>query len=61
MTGGLIFAGDLSYIRDTAEKSTFEGLNTIVNLISKTRRRIQVNVNPDIAVEMLMIGIKDNL
>lgn len=59
--GGLIFAGDLSYIRDTAEKCTFEGLNSIVELISKTRRRIQVNVNPDIAVEMLMIGIKDNM
>ena len=58
---GLIFAGDLSYIRDTAEKCTFEGLNSIVELISKTRRRIQVNVNPDIAVEMLMIGIKDNM
>ena len=59
--GGLIFAGDLSYIRDTAEKCTFEGLNAIVKLITKTRRRIQVNVNPDIAVEMLMIGIKDNM
>jgi len=57
----LIFVGEISYIRNAAESCSYEGLSKIVKEIEKARRRISVNVNTDLALEILMINIKENM
>jgi len=57
----LIFRDKISYIRDTADRCTFEGLNTVVEAMQQAKRRIDANVNADLALEMLMIAVKENI
>ena len=57
----LIFRDKISYIRDTADRCTFVGLNTVVEAMQQAKRRIDANVNADLALEMLMIAVKENI
>ena len=57
----LIFRDKISYIRDTADRCSYEGLNRIIEAMRKARKRLDANVNADLALEMLMIAVKDNI
>ena len=57
----LIFRDKISYIRDTAGRCTFAGLNTVVEAMQQAKKRIDANVNADLALEMLMIAVKENI
>ncbi|MCH4193556.1 MAG: DNA polymerase III subunit delta [Butyrivibrio sp.] len=57
----LIFRDKISYIRDTADRCSYEGLNRIIEAMRKARKRLDANVNADLALEMLMIAVKENL
>lgn len=57
---GLIFAEEINEIRGQAEKSSYEGLERILNALEKARIRLHANVNFELTMELLMLTIKEN-
>lgn len=58
---GIIFKEQIHEIARQAERSSYQGLNDILNMIEKTRRRLRSNVNQDISLELLLLNIKENI
>ncbi len=58
--GSLVFGDQLKYIKQKASKSSYEGLETIIESIEKAKVRIKANVNFDLLMEMLLLTIKEN-
>lgn len=56
----LIFKDELQYIRKVANKSTYEGIESIIAMLDKTKTRLAANVNFDLAMELLLLTIKEN-
>ena len=56
----LVFKEEIKYIREQANKSAYEGIETIIKAIEKTKQRLDANVNFDLALELLMLTIKEN-
>ncbi len=57
---GLIFREELPAIRKAADKSTYEGIETIIESIEKCKARLRANVNFDLSMELLLLAIKEN-
>lgn len=57
---GLIFHDEIQYITRVADRSTYEGIETIIDAIDKAKRRLKANVNYDLAMELLMLSIQEN-
>ena len=51
----LIFCEELQYIKKMAVKSTYEGLNRILNSIEEARTRLAGNVNAELTLEWLLL------
>ena len=58
--GGLVFGDQLKFIKQKALKSSYEGLETILENIEKAKVRIKANVNFDLLMELLLLTIKEN-
>lgn len=56
----LIFKDELPQIRRVADRSTYEGIEIIVNALQKAKRRLEANVNFDLTMELLLLTIKEN-
>lgn len=56
----LIFSGELISIREKAQKSSYEGLECIIKSIEKAKIRLNANVNFDMALELLLLTMKEN-
>ncbi len=57
---GLIFKDEIQQIRRMADRSTYEGIETIVDALQKAKRRLDANVNFDLTMELLLMTIKEN-
>lgn len=57
---GLVFSDQLKYIKEKASKSSYEGLEKILESIEKAKSRLKANVNFDLAMELLFLTIKEN-
>ena len=57
----LIFSDKVSYIRSASENCTYEGINAMIKDLEIARSRIDSNVNIDLALELMLLGIKENL
>ena len=51
----LIFGEEVQYIKRMAVKSTYEGLNRILNSIEEARTRLAGNVNAELTLEWLLL------
>lgn len=51
----LIFGEEASYIKKMAVKSTYEGLNRVLNAIEEARTRLAGNVNAELTLEWLLL------
>ena len=58
--GGLVFGDQLKFIKAKASKSSYEGLETILESIEKAKVRIKANVNFDLLMVLLLLTIKEN-
>ncbi len=58
--GGLVFGDQLKYIKEKAAKSSYEGLERILESIEKAKGRLRANVNFDLVMELLFLTIKEN-
>lgn len=57
---GIVFGEQLKYIKERASKSSYEGLEKIIESIEKAKVRLRANVNFDLVMELLLLTIKEN-
>lgn len=57
---GLVFKDQFNDIKERAGKSSYEGLETIIDAIEKAHTRLHANVNFDLVMELLFLTIKEN-
>ena len=56
----LAFREEFPAIRRTVEMSSYEGLEKILSAIQKARARLQANVNREVALELMLLVMKEN-
>ncbi|MCM1156374.1 MAG: DNA polymerase III subunit delta [Roseburia sp.] len=56
----LIFKDELQYIRKVADRSTYEGIETIVKALQQAKRRLEANVNFELTMELMLLTIQEN-
>ncbi len=56
----LIFREEIQYIRKVADRSTYEGIELIIQALEKAKNRLNANVNFDLTMELLLLTIKEN-
>ena len=56
----LVFKDEIKSIRERANQSSYEGIQRIIEAIEKTKTRLDANVNFELAMELLMLTIKEN-
>lgn len=57
---GVVFSDQLKYIKERAQKSSYEGIETILQSLEKAKVRLKANVNFDLVMELLFLTIKEN-
>ncbi len=57
----LIFTDKVSYIRSATEKSTYNGISSMIKDMEIAKSRISSNVNIDLALQLMLMGIKEYL
>lgn len=57
---GLIFREEYKHIRETSTKSSFRGIEAILEAIDKAKQRLEANVNYELTMELLLLTIKEN-
>ena len=56
----LVFRDEIQQIRKTAGRSSYEGIEGIINALDTAKKRLNANVNFDLTMELLMMNIKEN-
>lgn len=56
----LIFKKEIQYIKKVAKKSSYEGIENILEAMDKAKSRLNANVNFDLTMELLLLAIKEN-
>jgi len=56
----LVFREELASIRRAADKTTYEGIEIIIESLEKCKSRIRANVNFELSMELLLMTIKEN-
>ncbi len=56
----LVFAEEINYISAQASKSSYEGLERIIEALDKAKVRLKANVNFELTMELLLLTIKEN-
>lgn len=59
-TDAIVFKEEDSDIQKCALQSTYEGIDNTISLIQKTKTRLKANVSFDLALELLLLTIKEN-
>ena len=58
--GGLVFSDQFKFIKAKASKSSYEGIERILESIEKAKARLKANVNFDLLMELMLLTIKEN-
>ena len=56
----LIFKNEYRNIQEISSRSAYDGLERILNAITRTRMRLHSNVNMELAMELLLLSMKEN-
>lgn len=56
----LIFKEEIQYIKRMAAKSSYEGIENMIEALDKAKSRLSANVNFDLTMELLFLTIKEN-
>ena len=56
----LIFSDEINAVRNQASKSSYEGIENILNGCEVAKARLRANVNFDLAMELMLLNIKEN-
>lgn len=56
----VVFSEQLKHIKDRASKSSYEGIENILDGLEKAKARLKANVNFELTMELLLLTIKEN-
>ena len=56
----VVFSDQLKYIKERASKSSYEGIEIILDALEKAKSRLKANVNFELTMELLLLTIKEN-
>ena len=56
----LVFREEIQSLRKTAQHSSYEGIENIIEALEKAKKRLDANVNFELTMEMLMLSIQEN-
>ncbi len=56
----LVFKEEIQQIMRVSDRSTYEGIETIVNALQSAKKRLEANVNFDLTLELLLLAIQEN-
>lgn len=56
----LVFHEEITEIRRVAGRSSYEGIESVIQSLDKAKKRLDANVNFDLTMELLMMEIKEN-
>ena len=56
----LIFSEEIGPIKKIADRSSYEGIETILGALEKSQNRLNANVNFDLTMELLFLTIKEH-
>lgn len=56
----IVFKDEGAEIRRMASESPYEGIEEILNAVEKTKARLNANVNFELAMELMLLTIKEN-
>ncbi len=56
----VVFSDQMKYIKQRASKSSYEGIENILDGLEKAKSRIKANVNFELTMELLLLTIKEN-
>lgn len=56
----LVFREEISSIRKIAQRTSYEGIESVIEALDKAKKRIEANVNFDLVMELLFIEMKEN-
>lgn len=57
---GVIFKDQMDFIQERANRSSYEGIEEILDALEKAKARLKANVNFDLTMELLLLTIKEN-
>lgn len=56
----LVFREEIQVLRKVAQRSSYEGIENIIEALEKAKNRLNANVNFELTMELLMLVIKEN-
>lgn len=56
----LVFREEIQALRKVAGRSSYEGIESVIEALEKAKTRLNANVNFDLTMELLMLEIKEN-
>lgn len=56
----VVFKDQISFIKEAAKRSSYEGIETVIDALDKAKARLRANVNFDLVMELLLLTIKEN-
>lgn len=56
----LVFREEIQALRRVAQRSSYEGIEEIIEALEKAKNRLNANVNFDLTMELLLLSIKEN-
>ena len=56
----VVFSDQMRYIKERASKSSYEGIENILDALEKAKARMKANVNFELTMELLLLTIKEN-
>ncbi len=56
----LLYKSEVRYISKRASRSDYEGIEAIIEAMDKAKIRLRANVNFDVAIELMLLSIKEN-
>lgn len=56
----LVFKDEIQHIRKVADRSTYEGIETIIEALATAKNRLNANVSFELTMELLLLTIQEN-
>lgn len=56
----LVFKEEVQHIRRVADRSTYEGIEQVIESLDKAKSRLSANVNFELTMELLLLTIREN-
>lgn len=56
----VVFSDQMKYIKERARKSSYEGIENILDALEKAKARMKANVSFELSMELLLLTIKEN-